>query len=1162
MKKRNLFIAGGVLLVIVLVSLLPVFLSSGWIQHLILGRVNSQIPGTLSLGSCSIGWQQGLQCRHVSYDDAKQGVYVDVPTLSGTQGLLALIVAPANLGTVSVDNSVLVLPGFSPAVQKKSPAVAEQNNPPVNTRNGKGKSVAATASDTAPFWDSMNVKFLASRTVVKLAHGKAPAETFIRNGSLDARLATGSVHFELGLESGEGEGTATASGFVNLPARKGSLLDTLVTEINLQVIDLQVEHFLALAPNKANFPRGRGELSSKLLINATGTNNLQVSGTNILRNVKLAGGFLGEDQPGFKQVNLDLDVQRDAGKGWQLSALQLASDFGTVELAGNSDGRNFMVNGKGRLDLPVLFGQLPHLLKVQPDTRLEDGSMEVSINLVQDQQRLDVVADAVVENISGMQTERPFAWNSRINLNLDGSIADGEARVGKLTLKAPFFNLEGEGDLKGFSLQGTADLGLAVQEIGKIFRLGWAGGGRLRFTAESKEEGGNRYVVSTRMDIADFTLSHRGKAVVPSHQLTFSGRLKTPRQFPLIRDEAMDLVFDLSSWPGRINGKLDTVYRKGQQISACYQLQSDLQLGRLTDLLHNFNMLNRDTTLTGTMDLQASGYTEDNRLVVREFDSRIHDLILYQQGKIYQDSSIHLFTTHPVAGDDVDQAVRALDLADNKTTFFAGGGGCTMFDADKHRIVLRDLGVTSDLAGLNVARLAVEDWQQFPATMSLKVDGNTDLAKLTPVLQQYGLLAPAQILGGNGSFVVDLAAKDVQKHAGSVKVDLKHAFVSEDDKILLDDEPLHFSSRLQGNLLTGNIDFDSFNLQFSPLSLQARGRLQRTGKEPYFSLNGVATPDFTSLATLLNSLYATDIRAAGRQREEFSLHYPLGVSVNEKYRKLQLATNLHARYISHFGIDLQALAMPVSVEKGVLQAALTGGVNNGGLKLSPRIDYTFAAPMVTLPEAEQVLTDVHLEQALVDGLLKRINPVLGLLARPTGVISARMDRFSWPLVADGAEQADFSTVFNVSKIKLASNGVLREILDMAGLGDEPLTLKQSEITCDAVKGRISCTPLKILVAESEMTMGGSVGFDGSLDYLLEVPVTSKLVGKEGYRVLKGTTLKVPIRGNSDQAIFDPDALSQAISDLLAQAAGKAAGKVIEEQVDKILPGLLDGLMGN
>ncbi len=173
-----------------------------------------------------------------------------------------------------------------------------------------------------------------------------------------------------------------------------------------------------------------------------------------------------------------------------------------------------------------------------------------------------------------------------------------------------------------------------------------------------------------------------------------------------------------------------------------------------------------------------------------------------------------------------------------------------------------------------------------------------------------------------------------------------------------------------------------------------------------------------------------------------------------------------------------------------------------------------------------------------------------------------MDRFSWPLAAHGSQQADFSAVFNVSKITLVPEGALQEILNMAGLGDAPLTLDQSEITCTAAMGRIICTPLKMLVAESEMTLGGSVGFDGSLDYLLEVPVTKNLVGKEGYRILQGTTLKVPIRGNSDETVFDSDALSMAISDLLGQAAGKAAGKVIEQQVDKILPGLLDGLLGN
>ncbi len=1161
MKTRNLFAAGGVLLVTAVVGLLPVFLSSGWMQSLVLARLNERIPGTISVQSCSIGWQQELQCKNIVYDDAQQGTHVDIPALSGSHGLLALIVAPMNPGTFSVHDPVLMLPAFPATVQKKSAAAVQPNNTSGSTGQGRPKSLTAT-SDDAPFWDKLNVKVLADGAVVKLVPGNQAASSIIRNGSLDARLTTGSIYFSMDLESGRGEGTAAVSGFVNLPVRRGGLLDTLISEINLHIMDLEVEPLLALVPAQFNLPATRGELSSELLIKAAGSGNLQISGTNMLRNITMSGGFFAEEHPSFKQINLDLDLQRDAGSGWRFPGMQVASDFGTLDLSGSVEGRTYTVKGRGKLDLPVLFEQLPHLFKVQPDIRVEDGSMDITLDFVQDQQRFAGVVGAVIDNISGNRQGLPFSWNNRINLHLDGSMENGKARIEALTLKAPFLDLEGRGELRDFSMHGTADLGLAGQEIGKIFQLGWDCGGSLRLSLESKEDGNERYLVNSRVDIADLTLSRRGKPVLLSNPLTFSSQLTTPAHFPLVRSEAMNLVFDFSSWPGKVNGEVNNVYRKDGLISAGYQFHSALQLGRLTDLLHNGEMLNPDTTLTGTANIQSSGYVEDNRLVVRELDGRVDDFIMYQQGKMYQDSLIHLFTTAPVVDDDVAQAVRALDLADSAALYFTGGGGCTMFDPAEHRLILRDLKLTSDLVDINVARLAVEDLQKLPAGLSLKLAGKTDLTALTPILQQYGFLSPVQMVDGTGSFTMDLAADNEKSYAGSVQVDCRQASFSQDGKMLLTDETVHCSSRFQGNPATGDIDFDQLTFQSSPLNLKARGRLQRSGKEPYFSLKGDMTPDFSSLIPLLNNLYATDIKAAGRQQQPFSLHYPLAVAGEDNYRRMQFSTAFNADYLSTSGIDLQKPVMPVSMENGILQAMVTAEINNGVLKVSPRLDLTLSPPLLTLPEAEQVLTKVQLEGPLIDDVLQRINPVFGLLARPVGTISAEMNHFSWPLVAEGAADADFSTVLHVGEIELAADGVLHEILVMAGLGEEPLTLQQSEITCNGAQGRISCTPLQILAADSEMTLEGSVGFDGSLDYLLEIPVTNRLVGKEAYRVLKGTTLKVPIRGSSEQAIFDPAALSRAISDLLGQAADKAAGRVIEEQVDKILPGLLDGLMGH
>ncbi|MBW2329101.1 MAG: hypothetical protein JRF04_05710 [Deltaproteobacteria bacterium] len=241
--------------------------------------------------------------------------------------------------------------------------------------------------------------------------------------------------------------------------------------------------------------------------------------------------------------------------------------------------------------------------------------------------------------------------------------------------------------------------------MGRIFQLGWDADGRLLLTAESKEDGDKRNVVNTTMDIADFTLSRQGKQVVPRHQLVFSGRLKTPGKFPNTKAEAMDLVFDLSSWPGRMNCKLDSIYCKTGQVTARYQLQTDLQLGRLSDLLHNLEILKSETTLTGTLDMEASGYFEENRVVARELDSKIDDFMLYRQGKIFKESSFHLFTTGSVADADPEKIVRPLDLAENRTTYFTRGGNWNVLDTANHHIVLRNLGLTSDLASLKVHKL-------------------------------------------------------------------------------------------------------------------------------------------------------------------------------------------------------------------------------------------------------------------------------------------------------------------------------------------------------------------------------------------------------------------------------------------------------------------------
>ncbi|MDH3328812.1 MAG: hypothetical protein OEM01_06220, partial [Desulfobulbaceae bacterium] len=169
----------------------------------------------------------------------------------------------------------------------------------------------------------------------------------------------------------------------------------------------------------------------------------------------------------------------------------------------------------------------------------------------------------------------------------------------------------------------------------------------------------------------------------------------------------------------------------------------------------------------------------------------------------------------------------------------------------------------------------------------------------------------------------------------------------------------------------------------------------------------------------------------------------------------------------------------------------------------------------------------------------------------------RLDSFAWPIKPQGAYEADFTTVFDVSRVNLDSSGLLRSILTSFALEEDKLSLHDSEIQCSGHEGRITCLPVRILAADSEMVLSGSVGMDKTLDYMLEVPITRKLVSQEVYQFLEGTMVRVPITGTIDKPLFDKNTMTAAIRSLV----NNAAVKVVERQANKLLPELIEDVLG-
>ncbi|HHD64664.1 MAG TPA: hypothetical protein ENK96_09960 [Desulfobulbaceae bacterium] len=1155
MKKKILIFSVSIgLVACVLLFFLPVLLSSDFVLKKILDRVNTRPGITLQVKDFNVGWWQGPSCTAVTYSDPEHGLQATVDQITGDHGLLALLAAPKNLGIFRIQTPILTLTSRSQAekqsgnstvsaekTQSQSPAIKQSS--PVNTVDA-GKS---------PFWDTLAVKLVVQEGRVVIQGKEAVNAVPEGSISLSASLAEGTVKYDLHWLGKDEQGKLTADGFINLPARQQDILDTLVTRMHLKVSDFQIAPLLTIAARQGNVPTGAGLLNGELTFSGAGRDKLDVVGNLDCSNLDLSGGVLKKDHPQLQKMVVRIDGGKKDKNNWYLTHLDINGDPGTIAATGSFDGDNGQARFSGSVQLPFFFTQFPHLLKVQQGASVSTGALTFSGELTREGLKQQLIADAAVDKMAGMLNNRPFSWGKAATLSFSAAQSGNEITVDNLEMTTSFARLQGKGSLADFSLDATVDLIKADREISKLFSLPWSGSGQLSARATSKLDDTKRYLVEFQAESPELSLTREGKSILPGSPFKVNGRLSAPNTW-LQGQGSANVKLDGSIWPGTFSLAATGLTRQKIGVATDYDLSTRVQLGRLSRLLHNLQMLPQKTTLSGELNAVVVGFLAKNQVVLRGLDAQVGDLVFTKGKTTVREKKLIVQTKKPIVDSKSPVVVRKLQVVKSRAAWNGGENGFATFDGQKHRLTVHDIRVRSGLIDLNLDELLVNNLKDAPHSWRADLQGRADLARLYTLLPTGTDRQKKIQISGQGQFELQ-----ADQQGGSYPLTLKllvpKCRMSRDDKKIFHDEQVRLSLQSNGLLADSDLKINKLKLFTPPFSLQAAGMLHRS-KGSRLVLQGEQSVDFSAVSRLLKSFTGQDVVMRGRRQQHFAVDMPLG---KKSLETGQFSTSFLMDKMTWSGIDAEQFSLPVSLAQGVLQGGLHGALNGGRLELDTTYRLTAKPPHIVMPDGARILKDVHIDKPFADGVLAKLHPLFGVLARPSGTVSARMDNFYWPVGPDGKKQARFATVFDISKISLDSRGVLQEVLRLLQVHEQTLTLKQSEITCVGEKGRIGCTPVKVLVADSEMTISGSVGMDQTLDYLLEIPVTEKLIGREGARVLEGTTIKVPIRGTLKKPNFNRDLITEAFSDLAGQAAKKAAEKAIKKQVEKFVPGLFKGL---
>ncbi|PIE58548.1 MAG: hypothetical protein CSA33_02475 [Desulfobulbus propionicus] len=1113
-------------------ALLPTCIGFSPVLEKIISRLSQQRSFNVQAQSCSLGWFSPLSCTAVHYEDARLHVFTEEVSLD--RGMFKLLLAPKNPGTITLDSPALLL--------VQSPSEAEQTEADME-RTGAGEVRAeleksALQAKRKLFWEDVTAGLQIRKGSLLYRDQRGLEHAMVRELEVEARLYNGTVDYALSLGSPLGEGTADAVGFFNLPSGRGTLLDTLVSDTTVHVSHLDLNPLLQFAASVSAMPQGKGTLSGEWVVRTSGLDNLSIKGDALVDDLQLFGGILGEDRPELKTVRLSLDAHKQQGDQVQINTFALHSELLDFQGGGHISGTEGGMQLEGKVQLPQLFALFPHTVRAREGLHLDQGQVDFSlVYQLRDRHSRDLVFACSNQVLQGRVGSAPLYWDYPIMAEVHLFADQQTSSLQSILVETPFARLNGRGTVDDFAVQGQTDLAKAREQLGRLIELPENMQGMVHWESAVVKDEQDRYQLATTLQVQDLLILNMESPGSLSLQVDGFVDKKT---FQGADSGQIDL--DMQGWFGSLKLHTDTVSLQPVP-AAQYRIHSSCNLTELLPLAAPFLPGDHPLTARGMMHLAASGKITTEMYTIDRALLDFQEFFLQYGPMTYEDKRVQIKVNLEEQKTAAHRQVRVRPLqqaGDIQAFLLAPNGGVSILPAER-RLQLEHIDLDAGLLTLDDSSLDIRDWSQPLRYFNADVNAFFLAENCLEILQEKEVISADLAAGGAITAQVQVAGRG-PKQEGRIRMDVKQARVQKGDR--------SFFSNQNGTVHTAFL----YNREKKVLHLRELtvgsplGQLQgeiRLDTDQTLSGEAFFTPDYGAVKAWVAARTGKTVSLKGTEPWRFSGVFtrPADGQGNQDLVRF----GYHGTVDNLFYENLQLAKIQAALELGTKNGNLTvqGKLGEGFFRFQSELDCSEHVCVAATKSPQEVLTDVAVTKPLMGLLLARIHPLLGSIVQPEGSLSARLDRLQYS--AGSPDSLAFRSTLETSDIRLPRNGLLAEILLATGLEEGELQFEESTVTCTGQNARVHCSPVRFLAADTELTVSGSVGYDGELDYTFLVPVTEKLVGEKAYDLLQGTILEVPVTGTVDEPRFDARQLQHNLGQLIEQAAEQRLRDQKEDQ---------------
>ncbi|HJZ55061.1 MAG TPA: hypothetical protein VKE74_08880 [Gemmataceae bacterium] len=1110
---RLLAAFGGLLLLAVWFA--PAIVAKTPLRNRIARNALADLRGNVEVGGASLGWFSPVELRDVTVKDAQGRTLLTAPKVTSSKSFLSLLRDRSDLGEFTIERPVVELVCEKQSTNLED-AIAnflnDDGTPPgptrtaVSLRISDGK-LALRDADTQKTW-----VFEAITAAVTVPRSRTEPV------SVQLAATADSAKFTADLTLGDGgKAIVTAAAFP---------LEALAPAVR------RLDPAVAVA----------GRLTANLTATWGGA-KFALDGTASVKDLDLAGPWLNGDR--LRLASADLPVKLEAvGNAVRIERAELTCDIGKLTAAGTFDpdlpfDKLFDQPGTtvtADIDLAKLAALLPRLLRVRDGTAITDGKLTTKLTSRGTPAGTTWDGEVRTSALKGTRDGRPVEWKEPFSIEFSGRFAAGQLPAfDKLVCRSDFIAINARSEPDSLRAAANIDLNALSERLSEFVDLGGArASGTAAAWVVAKRTPHGEFKAEAGLDLARFAFTDRtGKGLrEDSASLRVSANGAAPAGGPVRIDNAS---LDLTAGADELHLTLFGAIPDARQLSTvAFSARLSGDLGRWMGRVRGFVRVPAHYVFGGTLSSSGVVRIEKEKVVIDRLTVAIQKVRF--RG----------------AGLDLDEPTLSA-VADMTLT---RATGATVFDNFQIN------GAPLSVVG---GKLAFEPQPNGDLAVSGGGAATTDLTRLGRTLKLSTDPNGADALRGRGTGPIHFRwFGTTTTFVGTL--DVKDFAYGRPAETGIAEPVLRLETDGRYEETTDTVTLNKARVERPGLVADGKGTFGKFDTTQDVALDGTLSYDLVKLTPDLRAAVGGGFEAKGHGTRPFSMKgslSPGGVAVNLGAPKGP-PPGPFAKMTGNAGLGWDSVQVYGFVFG---PGELTAGLANGSLSVSP-IRAAFAGSQVVVtPTARldpapaeltfakgKIVDRAKLTPQALAGGLGYVLPAIANATQAEGEVTMVLDENRIPL--DDFSKATVKGQLVVHKATVSAGPLVTELSKLLGGPPTHLTLANEMVVPVKVEGgRVYHENFSLSFNGVVVKTSGSVGFDGSLALVADLPVPAEVFkgNPRLMQALSGKRVQIPVTGTVSKPAIDPRLFQAAVANVARDAAKDVGRDVLNKELEKLLP---------